>query len=128
MATMTTRILETRKERTIAIFLLALAVPCSAQLGVISGVMARVSPVGLAIFAVLIAGQLLAAGWVASKLLPGRAADFIIEVPPIRRPLAGNVWLKTVTRVRWFLVEAVPLFLIGTLILFVAAKLGVIPS
>ncbi|WKZ31618.1 MAG: ferrous iron transporter B [Thermodesulfobacteriota bacterium] len=37
MATMTTRILESRKERVIVTLLLALGVPCSAQLGVILG-------------------------------------------------------------------------------------------
>jgi ferrous iron transport protein B len=35
MATMSTRILETGRERVIAIFLIALAIPCSAQLGVV---------------------------------------------------------------------------------------------
>ena len=35
MATLTTRVLETRKERMIVILLLALGVPCSAQLAVV---------------------------------------------------------------------------------------------
>ena len=39
MATMTTRILETKRERIIATFLIALAIPCSAQLGVILGML-----------------------------------------------------------------------------------------
>ena len=39
MATMTTRILETNRERLIATFLIALAIPCSAQLGVILGML-----------------------------------------------------------------------------------------
>jgi ferrous iron transport protein B len=40
MATLVTRTLETRRERLIATFLLALAIPCSAQLGVILGLLA----------------------------------------------------------------------------------------
>jgi ferrous iron transport protein B len=39
MATMVTRTLETRRERFIATMLLALAIPCSAQLGVILGIL-----------------------------------------------------------------------------------------
>ncbi len=127
MATMTTRILETRKERTIAILLLALAVPCSAQIGIITGVMARVSPLSLFLFVAIILSQLLVVGFVAAKLLPGKASDFLLEVPPIRTPLIGNVWMKTSSRIRWFLIEAVPLFLLGTFILFIADKMGVIP-
>jgi len=40
MATMVTRILETRRERIIATLLLALAIPCSAQYAVITGILA----------------------------------------------------------------------------------------
>jgi len=46
---MTTRILETRKERIQVTLLLALGVPCSAQLGVLMGMMAGVSQVGIAV-------------------------------------------------------------------------------
>ena len=43
MATMTTRILATPKERLIAILLLALGVPCSAQLATIMGILGGIS-------------------------------------------------------------------------------------
>src|SRR4030042_4977526 len=43
MATLTTRILETKKERILVTLLLALGVPCSAQLGVILGLIAGLS-------------------------------------------------------------------------------------
>src|SRR3989337_347226 len=44
MATLTTRILETRKERVIVTLLLALGIPCSAQLGVILGMLSDIGP------------------------------------------------------------------------------------
>ena len=47
MATMTARILESRKERFIVTLLLALGVPCSAQLGVILGLANYISLAGL---------------------------------------------------------------------------------
>jgi ferrous iron transport protein B len=43
MATLTTRILHSPRERLITIFLLALAIPCSAQLGVVLGMLGGVS-------------------------------------------------------------------------------------
>ena len=59
MATITTRLLGSERERRIAIFLLGLAIPCSAQLGVIAGMLASVGPefvllYSLVIFAVLV--------------------------------------------------------------------------
>ena len=50
MATMTSRILETRKERLQVTLLLALAIPCSAQLGVILGMIGIAGALGAAIW------------------------------------------------------------------------------
>ncbi len=122
MATMTTRILETRRERIIATFLIALAIPCSAQLGVILGLLGPYHiKVALwwvsAVFFVLVL-----TGYITSKVVPGEKADFFLELPPIRMPRIGNILMKTFGRIEWYLKEAVPLFILGTLILFVLDK------
>jgi len=65
MATLTTRILNTKKERIIATLLLALAIPCSAQLGVISGVLGKISGMYFAIYVFVISTQLLLVGYTA---------------------------------------------------------------
>ena len=49
MAVLTARILETRKERLIATLLIALAIPCSAQLGVMMGLLAGLSTAALTV-------------------------------------------------------------------------------
>jgi ferrous iron transport protein B len=122
MATMTTRILETKRERLIATFLIALAIPCSAQLGVILGMLGPYSMkvalwwIGTVLFVLLIAGT------ITSRVLPGSKADFFLEIPPIRMPRMGNILMKTFSRIEWYLKEAVPLFILGTLILFVLDK------
>ena len=126
MATLTTRILDTRKERTIAILLLALAVPCSAQLGVIANVLASVSGMAFMLYVLMIVAHLLVVGYLASKVLPGEHSDFLLEIPPFRAPMVSNVALKTLYRVHWFIREAVPLFLLGTFMLFVLTKLGLL--
>jgi ferrous iron transport protein B len=124
MATLTTRILETRKERVIVTLLLALGVPCSAQLGVVLGMLSDVGPVATITWVALMVGIILAVGFLASKIIPGESSDFILEIPPIRWPQMGNLVVKTMARIEWYLREAVPLFLVGTLILFIADRMG----
>ncbi len=124
MATLTTRILETRKERIIITLLLALGVPCSAQLGVILGMLADVGPAATVTWLLLLLGIIFLVGFLAAKVIPGETSDFIMEIPPIRWPKPGNLLVKTMARIEWYLREAVPLFLLGTLILFIADRLG----
>jgi ferrous iron transport protein B len=124
MATMTTRILETRKERVLVTLLLALGVPCSAQLGVILGMMGIMSPLGVLIWAGVVIATMLAVGLLGARLLPGERSDFILELPPIRLPQLGNIVIKTLARIEWYLKEVLPLFILGTLILFALDKTG----
>jgi ferrous iron transport protein B len=124
MATMTTRILGTPKERLIAILLLALGVPCSAQLATIMGILGGISFAALATLFAVVVTQMFVVGWLAARLVPGERSEFIMELPPIRWPKVGNLLTKTRLRVWWYLGEAVPLFLLGTALLFVLDKLG----
>jgi ferrous iron transport protein B len=126
MATMTTRILETEKDKTIVTLLLALGVPCSAQLGVILGMFAGLPAIYLLIWIALICGILVLVGYLAARLIPGEASDFILEIPPIRLPQISNVLVKTLARIEWYLKEAVPLFILGTLVLFVFHHAGIL--
>jgi len=126
MATMTTRILETDKDKTIVTLLLALGIPCSAQLGVILGMFAGLPPLYLLIWIAVISGILLVVGYLAARLIPGEASDFILEIPPIRVPHISNVVVKTLARIEWYLKEAVPLFILGTLVLFTLHHTGIL--
>lgn len=126
MATMTTRTLETKRERIIATLLLALGIPCSAQLGVIMALFGYASPGAFFIWALVIASQLLVVGYLASRLIKGRSSEFVMEIPPIRLPRVKNVLAKTVLRVEWFFKEVLPFFLIGTAVIFAADKIGVL--
>ncbi len=128
MATLTTRILHTRKERVLATLLLALGIPCSAQLGVILAMLSVVPPLAGFVWAGAVATVLLAVGLLASRLLPGERAPFLLELPPLRRPSLENVLAKTGARVEWYLKEALPLFLVGTLALFVLDRSGALAS
>lgn len=126
MAVMTTRVLETRKDRVIATFLLALAVPCSAQLGVILGMLGALSARATAIWAGSVLAVLFVAGFLASKIVSGERSEFFLEIPPLRVPSIGNIAAKTSSRAVWYLKEAVPLFMLGTFSLFVLDKMGIL--
>lgn len=123
MATMTTRILDNRKERVIVTFLLALGVPCSAQLGVILGMLSALSPAMTLLWVGVVLVVLFSVGYLSSKIIPGRTSDFILELPPIRIPKLSNIIVKTFARIEWYFREAVPLFFLGTLVLFVFDKI-----
>lgn len=127
MATLTTRILDTRKERLIATLLLALGVPCSAQLGVILGMFGKQPASAMLIWGGTIVAVMIFVGFMAAKILPGHQADFMLEIPPLRLPKLSNILVKTMVRIEWYLKEAVPLFILGTLILFMADKTKILP-
>jgi ferrous iron transport protein B len=127
MATLTTRILPSRKERVLVTLLLALGVPCSAQLGVILAMLGSMAPAGTVIWAGVVAGTLFGVGWAGARVIPGRGSDFLLEVPPLRVPSLANIVVKTVARTEWYLKEALPLFVLGTFLLFALDASGALP-
>lgn len=124
MATMVTRTLPTKREKLIATILLALAVPCSAQLGVILSLLDG-NPKGLLIWAGAITLVFVFVGFVSSKILPGDNPSFYMEVPPLRFPNLSNVFLKTWTRVKWYFVEIFPVFILVSVFIWIGQLTGV---
>ena len=118
MATLTTRILENKRDRLLTILLLALAIPCSAQLGVVMGMLASVSFSATLIWFLVLIGSMLLVGWLAARIIPGQRSSLLLELPPLRWPKVSSVVIKTITRLEWYLKEVVPLFLLGAGILF----------
>jgi ferrous iron transport protein B len=123
MATMVTRTLPTARERIIGTLLLALAVPCSAQLGLILALLQGRTG-ALAVWAGTVAAVFLLVGFLAARLVPGEAPHFYMELPPLRLPSARNVFLKTYTRVVWYLKEVIPLFLLASVLIWLGQLAG----
>ena len=117
MATIVTRTLETPRERFLSTLLLSLAIPCSAQLGVMLGLLNGRMDL-LIIWAVVIGSVFLLVGWLAAKLTPGQKPVFYMELPPLRLPTIRNVLVKTYTRMEWYLREVFPLFIAASLIIW----------
>ncbi len=124
MATLVTRTLETRRERILCTLLLALAIPCSAQLGVILGLLGQ-HPSALAAWALIVLFIMLLCGFIAAKVLPGERPMFYMELPPLRMPSLGNVVIKTYTRMVWYFQEILPMFLLASLLIWVGNITGV---
>lgn len=123
MATLVTRTLETTRERIICTILLALAIPCSAQLGVIIGLLSG-QGAALAIWACVVTGVMLLTGWLAAKLLPGEPPMFYMELPPLRLPTLGNVLIKTYSRMVWYFREILPMFIIASVLIWIGQITG----
>lgn len=117
MATISTRLLGSERERTIAVALLGLAIPCSAQLGVISGLLAGIGAQYIALYLLVMLLVLGLVGKLLHTVLPGKTTDLLIDLPPIRLPRIGNVTTKMVTKSYAFIKEAAPIFALGALII-----------
>ncbi len=124
MATMVTRTLPTKRERFIATLLLALCIPCSAQIGVILGLLSN-TPKVLAAWFFIIFAIFLSVGFAMAKLIPGTRPSFVIEVPPMRMPQLKNVLIKTYMRMKWYFKEIVPLFILASIIIWLLQITGI---
>ena len=123
MATVVTRTLETTRERVITTMLLSLAIPCSAQLGVIFAILAG-HPGALLVWAGVVTGVLVLVGYLAAQLLPGEKPSFYIELPPLRVPRLSNVLIKTYSRMEWYFREILPVFLLASVLIWLGNMTG----
>jgi ferrous iron transport protein B len=123
MATVVTRTLETRRERVLSTLLLALAIPCSAQMGVIFAILAG-NPGALLIWGGMVGLVLLLVGYIASRILPGTNPSFYMEIPPLRLPQLSNVLVKTYSRMEWYFTEVLPIFILASILIWLGKLTG----
>ena len=106
MATITTRLLGTLREKRIATAILNFTIPCSAQLGIIAALLARCGSGVTVAFVAVIGTCLVVVGTVLHRVLPGESSPLLIDLPPVRLPRLENIARKTFTRTFHFLREA----------------------
>ncbi|HUV40662.1 MAG TPA: ferrous iron transport protein B [Sedimentisphaerales bacterium] len=129
MATLTTKSLRSRKERYIAIYLIAFALPCAAQMALNMSILGRMGIRAFVIAFSVLAFVEIAAGVTLNKILAEeQRSDFLQELPPIRLPNPKAVIVKTYYRLWWFIKEAVPVFIYAAVILFVIDKTGILDT
>jgi ferrous iron transport protein B len=116
-AVMGTRVLRTRRERILASTLITLT-PCSARTAVI---MAAVGYFAGWQYAVAIFGIDLAVigvvGLSLSRMLPGKASGLVMEMFTFRRPGASTILKRTWFRFKSFMLMALPIIMIGSIVL-----------
>ena len=129
MATITTRILGNERERMIATALMAFAIPCSAQLGVIVALLAVAGGMGITLayagIMFLVFGLI---GLGLAHYLPGTSTDLLIDLPPLRVPRPVNVLTKTYHKTVMFVREVSLYFAVGAGILGVLNVSGILES
>lgn len=124
LGTITTRLLATKREKSIATVLLNFAIPCSAQIGVIAGMLAALGGQMMALYIAIIFTVLAVAGTILNRTIPGKSSSLLIDLPPMRLPKIENVLRKTTTRSFFFMREAYPWFFLGSFIVAVLQVSG----
>ncbi|HIJ58061.1 MAG TPA: ferrous iron transport protein B [Deltaproteobacteria bacterium] len=130
MATLTTRTLRSRRERYIAVYLIAFAVPCSAQMGLNMSILGRMGASAFLLFFSVMAFVGTVAGVALNKILKEEEAKiaFIQELPAMRLPSLKAVLKKTYYRLYWFLKESLLVFVYAALALFIIDRLGILDA
>ncbi|MDJ0735619.1 MAG: ferrous iron transporter B [Nostocaceae cyanobacterium] len=124
MATLVTRTLESKRERLIATLLLALTIPCSAQLGVVLGLLSQ-SPPALLLWSGIMVAIFLVIGYFSHRVLPGKHPCFYMEIPPLRLPRPQAILMKTYVRLKWYFGEILPLFIIASVFIWIGKLTGI---
>ena len=117
-----TRILETRKQRFIAMTIMAIFIPCGAQLGIMEEVIP--DTIGLVLLYLIIGYFIF--GFILNKIIPGRSPEILIDVPPYQLPTRRNVGRKLRMRITSFFKVAIPFVLLGCALVNVLYLAGVI--
>ncbi|NTW29237.1 MAG: ferrous iron transport protein B [Coriobacteriia bacterium] len=117
MGTLSTRVLGSRRERFIATALMAVTVPCSAQLAIVAALMTTAAPIYTVAYFAILAAVFIALGTLLHKLVPGQSSDLLIDLPPLRLPRVDNMLRKTGIKAWGFMREVTMFFAVGTLVL-----------
>jgi ferrous iron transport protein B len=124
MAILTTRMLDTEKEKNIATFLLLLGMPCAPLLAVMFIILGKMPlSASITVFG-LIFSQIIIAGIIANKILPGKRMPLLMEIPPMRLPKPLQILKMSVAKTYFFMKEAIPVFIMASLVVFLFERIG----
>jgi len=112
---LSTRVLESKRERLIAATIISIGVPCVPLQAMIVGLLGGfgglyVGGVYLVLFSLIII-----LGLMLNRLMRGNSPEFLLEIPPYRIPPLYLLGRKLYFRVKGFLLEAMPVVLLGVL-------------
>jgi len=123
---LSTRIMETKRERFIAAVIMAITVPCMAQIAMVMGLVGKHGAKALfVVFGTLFLVAILL-GLFLNKTLKDHSPELFVEIPPYHIPYLKGVFKKVWMRLLWFLKEAVPWVLFGVFLVNVLYTLRII--
>lgn len=123
---MATRVLETKRERFISATLMAICIPCMAQIAMIIGLIGKYGAKGMGtVFGTLFMVWIIL-GLFLNKIMKGESPEIFVEIPPYRLPYLGALFKKLWMRTKGFLRQAIPYVLLGVFFVNVLYSLGII--
>ena len=112
-----TRVLESKRERFIASTIISIGVPCVPLQAMIFGLLGKFGGFYVAGVYLVLFSLVLILGIILNRVLTGYSPEFLLEIPPYRFPPLLMLWKKLYFRVKGFLVEAMPVVLLGVCII-----------
>jgi ferrous iron transport protein B len=114
---LSTRVLESKRERFIASTIISIGVPCVPLQAMIFGLLGKfggfyVGGIYLVLFSVIVI-----LGLILNRTLPGYSPELLLEIPPYRFPPLYMLGRKLYFRIKGFLIEAAPVVLVGILVI-----------
>lgn len=113
---MATRILESRRERLIAATTISIGVPCAALQAMIWGLVGEHGARYVGIIYLSLFAAWVVLGRILNRVLEGRSPELVMEIPPYRMPAFRTLSKKLWMRMTRFLKEAIPIVLLGVLV------------
>jgi ferrous iron transport protein B len=113
---LSTRMLESKRERFIVSTLISIGIPCVPLQAMIFGVLGKYSGFYVGGVYLILFSLWLILGLILNRFLKGYSPEFIMEIPSYRLPPLGMLLQKLLFRVKGFLIEAIPVVLLGVLV------------
>ncbi len=124
-AVLSTRMLEGKREKFIVAALISMSIPCMAQTAVIIGLLGVYGMQYIAVVYGTLFILFISLGMLLNRILPGESPEIFVEIPPYRIPHLKALLQKTWSRVKGFLIEAVPFVFLGILAINLLYILGI---
>jgi len=124
MAILTTRLLNTDKEKNIVSFLLFLALPCAPLVAVMLTILEKMPTSASIVLFGLIFSQVVIGGILANRILPGSRFPLFMEIPAMRFPKPLQIIKMSAMKTYFFMKEALPVFIIASFFVFLFERAG----
>ncbi|MBC7128721.1 MAG: ferrous iron transporter B [Thermoplasmatales archaeon] len=113
---LSSRILDTKRQRFITATLIGIAIPCMAQTAMIFAILGKYGIKYILIVYSTLAIIFISGGLLLNKFLKGESSEIFLEIPPYRLPSISSIFKKTYMRIKWFLADALPWLFAGVFI------------